>query len=186
MAKAAPSQSKRSPARDAQAADSLGQMRELIWDLGRAYYAYVGLIQRVLAEQRLDHILRPGMGLILFALYEEDSRTIKELAARSQLACSTLTGLLTRMEKAGLVVRQRDSQDGRLVRVSLTSLGRSLKSKCHAMAREVAEVAQRGVGQQNVAQVNAMLQDITAAFRSEEQRLSAANGSARGGSGQDE
>ena len=43
---------------------------ELIWDLGRAYYAYVGLAERVLVEAGLDHVIRPGMGHVLFALYE--------------------------------------------------------------------------------------------------------------------
>ncbi len=59
--------------------DEVRELDELIWDLGRAYYAYVGLLERVLVEQRLNDILQPGMGLVLFALYEQDGRTIKSL-----------------------------------------------------------------------------------------------------------
>ena len=55
----------------------------LIWYLGRAYYTYVGLLERVLAELGLDRHLRPGMGHILFTLFERDDLSIKEIAARS-------------------------------------------------------------------------------------------------------
>lgn len=144
---------------------------QIIWDLGRAYYAYVGLVERVLIEHKLDHILRPGMGHVLFALYEEDSRTIKDLAERSQLACSTLTGILQRMEKAGLVKRNRDAQDGRLVRVTLTDLGKSLKKKCQQMADRINRVSCAGVGPKNVTKCSQFLQSMTNAFREAEQLL---------------
>lgn len=169
-----------SPARPDRCADAVETGIELVWDLGRAYYAYVGVIERVLVEQQLDQLLRPGMGLVLFALYEEDNRTIKELAVRSQLACSTLTGLLARMETAGLIDRKRDCQDGRLVRVRLTSLGRKLETKCRDMARQVSSLAERGVGPRNVTKAKVLLQGMTAAFRAEEHRLAASQAPQRG------
>ena len=144
---------------------------ELIWDLGRAYYAYVGLAERVLVDASLSHVIRPGMGHVLFALYEEDGRTIKEIAARSQLANSTLSGLLNRMEKAGLIERKRDEQDGRMVRVRLTALARKLETKCCAMVHLVTGIAHEGVGEKNVPRAKELLRGLTSAFREEEQRL---------------
>lgn len=146
----------------------------IIWDLGRAYFAYVGLLERVLVEQKLDHILRPGMGVVLFALYEKDRVTIKDLAERSQLACSTLTGVLQRMEDAGVITRTRDADDGRLVRVALTSLGRKLKSKCHEVAGRMTDISEQGVGHENASQCSKFLQGLTSAYRHEEQRISTA------------
>lgn len=144
----------------------------IIWDLGRAYFAYVGLLERVLIDQKLDHVLRPGMGVVLFALYEKDRVSIKDLAERSQLACSTLTGVLQRMEDAGIVTRTRDASDGRLVRVALTPLGKKLQSKCREVANRMTEVSEQGVGKRNADKCAAFLQGLTAAYRSEEQRLS--------------
>lgn len=141
------------------------------WDLGRAYFAYVGLAERILVENKLDDVIQPGMGHVLFALYEEDDRTIKDIAARSQLAGATLTGLLTRMEKAGLIVRSRDLNDARLVRVRLTPTARKLEAKCHAMVRQITEVAYAELGEKNVARASAALQRLTTAFRQEERRL---------------
>src|ERR1700732_1579131 len=45
------------------------------------------------------------------------------------LDSSTLTPLLKRMEAMGYVVRQRDPQDERQVRIRLTPRGRSLREK---------------------------------------------------------
>lgn len=144
----------------------------LIWDVGRVYFAYVGLLERVLVEQQLDHILRPGMGVILFALYEKDQVSIKELAERSQLACSTLTGVLQRMESAGLITRSRDVVDGRLVRVTLTKLGRQLESKCREVAQRMTEISERSVGVGNVEFCTQLLRNLASGYRIEEHHLS--------------
>ncbi len=152
-------------------AASIDELDEVIWDFGRAYFAYVGLLERVLVEYELDHVLRPGMGLVLFSLFEQDSRTIKELAERSQLACSTLTGLLQRMEKAKLVVRTRDEQDKRLVRVTLTPQARKLERKCRQVAQRMSAISHAGVGEKNLTRCKQYLSDMTRSFRAEEQRL---------------
>lgn len=147
------------------------ELDSVIWDLGRAYFAYVGLLERVLVECQLDHVLRPGMGLVLFTLFEQDSRTIKELAERSQLACSTLTGVLQRMEKAKLIVRTRDEHDKRLVRVTLTAQARKLERKCRQVAERMSSLSHQGIGEKNVAKCKTYLSHMTSAFRIEEQRL---------------
>ena len=61
--------------------------------LGRAYYTYVGLRERVLKDMGLDQHIRPGMGNVLFALFEHDDQTISEVAQRLKLAKSTMTGI---------------------------------------------------------------------------------------------
>jgi DNA-binding MarR family transcriptional regulator len=143
-------------------ADPLDQ---LIWYLGRAYYAYVGLLEEVLAETGLDRHLRPGMGHILFTLFEEDERSIKDIAARSQLACSTLTGMLVRMESAGLIERRRDTDDGRVVRIRLTPLGRSLEPRCRAVAQQLNRLFATGMGERAVRRTKKLLQQMIETMR---------------------
>lgn len=146
----------------------------LIWDVGRAYYAYVGLLERVLVVQKLDHILRPGMGVVLFALYEQDQVAIKDLTERSQLAYSTLTGVLQRMEIAGLITRSRDTEDGRSVKVALTKLGRKLESKCREVAQRMTEISEQSVGVGNIELCTQLLRNLATGYRTEENRLSTA------------
>jgi DNA-binding MarR family transcriptional regulator len=140
-------------------------LENLIWYLGRAYYTYVGLLERMLAEEGLDRHVRPGMGHILFTLFEEDDRSIKEIAARSQLACSTLTGLLARMEEARLIERRRDPRDGRVIRVRLTDLGRSLEPRCQAVVRRFDALLRHGMGEPSLRHTKRLLERMIQTMR---------------------
>ena len=56
-----------------------------------------------------------------------------ELASASRLSKQAITGLVKLCEDDGLVVRERDADDGRAFRVSLSAHGR----RCQAVAEEV-------------------------------------------------
>ncbi|WP_430395428.1 MarR family winged helix-turn-helix transcriptional regulator [Ferrovibrio sp.] len=76
--------------------------------------------------------------LVLLVLWEQDGLpgpglTVKQLGERLHLDSGTLTPMLKRMETAGLLTRQRDDQDERLVRIALTPAGRELKTGVAAM-----------------------------------------------------
>lgn len=60
---------------------------------------------------------------------EKDGATPAELSRRLLVTAGNLTGLLDRMEKSGFLSRQRDSNDRRLTRVSLTQKGKDLAKK---------------------------------------------------------
>ena len=47
---------------------------------GRAYYTYVGLLEKMLAEAGLKKHVQPGMGHILFVLFADDDLTIRREA----------------------------------------------------------------------------------------------------------
>lgn len=70
--------------------------------------------------------------LVLTALSEKDGVKVGELGERLQLETNTLTPLVKRLEAAGLVVRQRDAADERVVRVSLTARGQEVVVAAHA------------------------------------------------------
>lgn len=70
--------------------------------------------------------LTPPQLFLLLTLYEHDGVAAGELAARVHLDKSTLTGMLQRLEKRGLLTRDGDEDDGRSVRVALTERGRKL------------------------------------------------------------
>ena len=65
--------------------------------------------------------------LVLMVLWETDAITVSELGDRLQLDSGTLSPLLRRMEKAGMVTRSRRSEDERSVQVSLTAHGDGLR-----------------------------------------------------------
>lgn len=67
--------------------------------------------------------------IAMLALWEEDGMTVSALGERLRLDSGTLTPLLKRLESAELVVRLRDVDDERRVRIRLTPAGRRLRSK---------------------------------------------------------
>jgi MarR family transcriptional regulator, organic hydroperoxide resistance regulator len=67
--------------------------------------------------------------IVLIALYDEDNQTVGGLGDKLFLDSSTLTPLLKRMEAMGHLIRQRDPEDERQVRLRLTPQGRSVREK---------------------------------------------------------
>ena len=70
--------------------------------------------------------LHLGQNLVLTALAERDGQTPGEIAALLGVTTPTIVKMATRMTAAGLVFRQRDTSDNRLVRLHLTDAGRAL------------------------------------------------------------
>ncbi|MBR0065665.1 MAG: MarR family transcriptional regulator [Paludibacteraceae bacterium] len=58
--------------------------------------------------------------LVLLVLWEKDHQPVNDIAKRLQLETNTVTPLLQRMEKAGLIDRKRGEKDTRQRIVSLT------------------------------------------------------------------
>jgi DNA-binding MarR family transcriptional regulator len=67
--------------------------------------------------------------LVMFALWEQDDISVKEIGELLHLDSGTLTPLLKRLEAMGLVRRTRDVADERSVRISLTPAGTALRQK---------------------------------------------------------
>ena len=70
--------------------------------------------------------------LVLCVLGEAEEATIGAIAGRLALESSTVTPTVQRLEQAGLLTRQRSTDDERQVRVRLTGAGRALlaRSSC--------------------------------------------------------
>jgi DNA-binding MarR family transcriptional regulator len=69
--------------------------------------------------------------LAMVVLWARDDQTVGELCEKLYLESSTTTPLLKRLEKMGLVHRQRDPADERQVRISLTAEGRGMQKRTH-------------------------------------------------------
>jgi MarR family transcriptional regulator, organic hydroperoxide resistance regulator len=67
--------------------------------------------------------------LVMLVLWERDGLMVSELGERLFLDSGTLTPLLKRLEAASLIARIRDVQDERRVHITLTAVGRDLKTQ---------------------------------------------------------
>lgn len=75
--------------------------------------------------------------LVLIALKKSDGQTVGELGQALYLESSTLTPMLKRMENAGLLQRQRDSTDERVVRITLSQAGAQLADQISCVPPDV-------------------------------------------------
>jgi DNA-binding MarR family transcriptional regulator len=85
---------------------------------------------------------RPGGAIslvhlnVLSVLEHEGPQPMRALAEALDVSSASATGIVDRMEERGLVVRVRDSQDRRVIRVALTDEGRSILGGLTAERRE--------------------------------------------------
>ncbi len=71
--------------------------------------------------------------LVMLLLWEQDGRSVNEIARPLHLDSGTLTPLLKRMEKGGFVTRKRDAKDERIMRIHLTDHGHALADRARAI-----------------------------------------------------
>ena len=71
--------------------------------------------------------------LVLMVLWEQDNQPVNDIAHRLLLETNTVTPLLQRMEKLGLVNRKKGEQDRRQQIVSLTEKGKSLEEEAYTL-----------------------------------------------------
>ena len=67
--------------------------------------------------------------LVMLVLWEQDKQPVNDIARRLHLETNTVTPLLQRMEKQGLVTRKRGKEDTRQRIVSLTAQGKALEEQ---------------------------------------------------------
>ena len=67
--------------------------------------------------------------LVLLVLWEQNKQPVNDIAHKLMLETNTVTPLLQRMEKAGLVKRTKGTEDSRQRIVSLTSKGLALQEQ---------------------------------------------------------
>ena len=65
--------------------------------------------------------------LVLLVLWEKDAQPVNDIAKRLYLETNTMTPLLQRMEKEGILVREKGTKDARQMIVRLTKKGWKLQ-----------------------------------------------------------
>jgi MarR family transcriptional regulator, organic hydroperoxide resistance regulator len=86
------------------------------------------LSSRRFQEQLEPHGLTPFHWVVLCCLWQEDGLATSQIGSKLQQVGGTLTGVIDRMEERGLILRKRDPQDRRIVRVWLTDAGRQFQA----------------------------------------------------------
>lgn len=86
-------------------------------------------IEKHIAEFLAQYGVTMTQSFILFSLLENDGSTLSEIGLRAQIDNSSLTTMVDKLEKEGLVERRLSTQDRRVVTLYLTDKGRKLAQK---------------------------------------------------------
>ena len=108
--------------------------------------------------------------LVLLVLWEQDAQPVNDIAKRLYLATNTVTPLLQRMERVGLLVRRKGETDGRQMIVSLSRKGKELQDKLADVPYIIGgAVTCESVNAETAADVFRTLDDIIDKLNSKEQ-----------------
>lgn len=103
------------------------------------------LYARGLAKRLQPHGVLPGYLEILFRLWEKDNVTQKELHGHLDVEQATLSNTLARMERDGLVSRERNPRDRRQTLIQLTQQGGGLQKIVLAAIDDLQSVVNQGL-----------------------------------------
>jgi len=88
-----------------------------------------------------------GQALLLCTVVKQDGMTQSEIADALSVQGATITNMVKRMEEAKLVVRRRDPEDNRLVRVYVTDEGRQLEHSINEQLQNLEATVFSGVSE---------------------------------------
>jgi DNA-binding MarR family transcriptional regulator len=116
------------------------------------------LAERFAASGHSD--IRPSYGSALVPLFEEDGLRMGELARRAHLSKQTMTELVRRLEREGLVERRPDPTDGRASLLFLTARSREFEPAATAILGDLDRLVRERIGDARTAELRASLTDL--------------------------
>jgi DNA-binding MarR family transcriptional regulator len=105
------------------------------WFLARAYHSMVGCLTRFFEEYGITGAQFGVLRCVADA--GDEGLMLSDLSKRLMVTCGNITGVVDRLEQAGYLTRERNSEDRRVVRAQLTPSGRSLYQQMVPAHREL-------------------------------------------------
>lgn len=104
--------------------------------------------------------------LVLMCLWEKDNCIVSEITGRLHLETNTITPLLQRMEKQGLIVRHKSQSDCRQRLISLTKEGMALEEKLKDVPNCLAtEILDNGASADSLKELISSLDNLIMSIR---------------------
>ncbi len=132
----------------------------------RASLMMTSAFKATFAAGGIGHV-RPSFLVVLWCLWDEDGLKVRDLGQRAGLEPSTMTGLLDRMERDGLVTRLSDPEDRRALRIHLTDAGKALRGTVRRLVGETLEMLFEGIAEPEIDRLNEVLKRVMANARGE-------------------
>jgi DNA-binding MarR family transcriptional regulator len=139
--------------------DPLALERQVCFALAVASRSVIALYRPVLEPLGLTH----PQYLVMLALWERSPRSLRDLSEVLQLDPGTLSPLVKRLERVGLVSRARDPKDERSLALTLTERGRALRAQAEQVPGQI--IARLGLPIADLEHAHAVLTALIAAAK---------------------
>ena len=117
------------------------------------------IFEKVLTEKGID-AFNGAQGRILYVLWQQDGVPIKTVSDSCGLAITSLTTMLERMERQGLIRREADVKDKRKTLLFLTEKAKALKDDYDDVSAQMGALYYKGFSDDEVRQFEGYLQRI--------------------------
>ncbi|MCB5910696.1 MarR family winged helix-turn-helix transcriptional regulator [Streptomyces pinistramenti] len=131
---------------------------QVCFSLHAASRAFGGVYRDALKDLGLTY----PQYLVMLVLWEDGPRPVKSIGERLRLDSGTLSPLLKRLETAGLVRRERSTEDERSVTVHLTPDGEELRERALPVPRRM--LAATGLTVEELRTLRGLLGRVTSAL----------------------
>lgn len=121
------------------------------------------LIEREMSQNGIEGIVT-SHGDIIYALFKNERMTMAEIANKIGRDKSTVTALIDKLVKLGYVIKERDTQDTRVVYVTLTKKGYELEPIFEAVSAKLLEVFYLGISEEEKEKLTKILNKIYSNF----------------------
>jgi MarR family transcriptional regulator, organic hydroperoxide resistance regulator len=117
-------------------------------------------IARMYNQQATKYDITMSMGFVLLNINSEEGTPATKIAPLMGLEARSLTRLLKTMEEKGLIYREPDASDKRLVRIVLTREGKKKKEKSREVVLKFNEAVREKIDNEKLITFFGVLQDI--------------------------
>ena len=117
------------------------------------------IFEKILNAENVD-AFNGAQGRILYVLWQEDGIPIKAISEKCGLAITSLTTMLERMEKQGLIRRVQADNDKRKTLLYLTEKAHSLKDEYDAVSDRMSRIYYAGFEEEEIEQFERCLDRI--------------------------
>lgn len=121
------------------------------------------LIETEMSQNGIEGIVT-SHGDIIYALFKNKRMTMAEIANKIGRDKSTVTALIDKLVKLGYVIKERDTQDTRVVYVTLTKKGYELEPIFEAVSAKLLEVFYLGISEEEKEELTKILNKIYSNF----------------------
>ncbi len=129
--------------------------------ISRVTLTVTSTLKKDLVSAGMEQVKPAYLG-VLISLWRDDGPKVVDLGRSAGLEPSTMTGLVDRMERDGLVVRAPDPNDRRVQRIFLTEAGRDVREPVRRVVEKTLGTVFDGISDDDISKTTHFLRRFLA------------------------